>query len=157
MFSISEIIALAVRIEKNAEATYRKAIEQSQNAEVKKLLAWMADEEKEHAAWFASLEEKIGALQEKPMEGSIEMDENFISDLIGGQAFSLGETDLSTIEDTEQLNKIFIELENDTILFYEMLKTFISHGPTLEHLETIINEEKKHIEQLEETPITLSS
>ncbi len=153
MFSISEIIALAVRIEKNAEETYRKAMEQSQNVEVKELLAWMADEEKEHGAWFASLEEKIGNLKKKPKENPMEMDEDFISNLIGKQAFSLGETDFSTIQDTEQLKGIFIELENDTILFYEMLKTFISHGPTLEHLQTIINEEKDHIEQLEKTPM----
>ncbi|MDY0223314.1 MAG: ferritin family protein [Desulfobacterium sp.] len=152
MFSISEIIALAVRIEKNAEATYRKAIEQSQNVEVKELLAWMANEEKEHGAWFSSLEERIGTLQEKQMEDSMEMDGDFISNLIGKQAFSLGGTDFSTIQDTEQLKEIFVELENDTILFYEMMKTFISHGPTLEHLQTIINEEKDHIEQLEKTP-----
>lgn len=153
MFSISEIIGLAVRIEKNAEATYRKAMAQSQNVEVKELLAWMADEEKEHAAWFASLEDKIETLQEKPKDNPMEMDENFISDLMGKKIFSLGETNFSTIDNTEQLNEIFIELENDTVLFYEMLKTFITHGPTIEHLQTIINEEKDHIEQLEKTPI----
>ncbi len=151
MFSISEIIALAVKIEKNAETTYRWAADQSQNPGVKALLVWMADEEKNHAAWFAALGEGIDECRELTPDTPMEMDGDFIGDLMGKQSFFLGDTDFTTISDKKKLNKIFVEFENDTILFYEMIKTFITHGPTLVHLEKIINEEKNHIQQLEKT------
>lgn len=153
MFSISEIITLAVEIEKNAEETYRRAMDQSRNPEVKALLLWMADEEKDHAAWFNALKKEIDMHQQLPSDKTIEMDGDFIRDLMEKQSFFLGDTDLTTIRDKNRLNEIFIEFENDTILFYEMIKTFIIHAPTIEHLEKIIEEENTHIRQLDKTPI----
>ncbi len=153
MFSISEIIALAVKIEKNAEDTYRRAAEQSRNPEVKTLLVWMADEEKDHAAWFSALGQEIDERRELTSDNPMEMDGDFIGDLMGKQSFFLGDTDFTSICDKKSLNETFVEFENDTILFYEMIKTFITHGPTIEQLEKIIAEENTHIQQLDKTPI----
>ncbi|ACN15410.1 Rbr2 [Desulforapulum autotrophicum HRM2] len=149
MFSISEIIALAVEIEKNAEETYRRAMDQSRNPEVKALLLWMANEEKDHATWFNTLKDEIDKHQDLPSDKTMEMDGDFIGDLMEKQSFFLGDTDLTIIKDKNKLNEIFIEFENDTILFYEMIKTFITHAPTIKHLEKIIEEENTHIKQLD--------
>ena len=45
---------------------------------------------------------------------------------------------------------IFIEFENDGILFYEMLLPFVRSQSTREMLETIIAEEREHIKTLKE-------
>ena len=43
-----------------------------------------------------------------------------------------------------------IEFEKDTILFYELLRSFIEEKANVELLDAIIEEEKSHIRLLEE-------
>ena len=42
----------------------------------------------------------------------------------------------------------FIEFEEDTILFYRMLETFIQDESALQELNEIVAEEERHIEKL---------
>jgi len=55
VFEIKEILDLAIRLEKNGEATYRQAILTSTHAELKAALDWMAQEEASHGQWFSRL------------------------------------------------------------------------------------------------------
>ena len=148
MFSITEIIEIAVQLEKNGEKVYREAIGKSKNIEMDDLLLRIAEEELEHIDWFLSLKNEIEKSQDRSQVE--EMDAALIDDLIGKQTFSLAEVDLSQVENSEHLIDIFIEFEKDTILFYEMLKTFIVDEKTIEHLEKIIEEESSHIQKLKE-------
>jgi rubrerythrin len=147
MFSIIEIIEIAVQIEKNGEKVYREAIGQSKNPELDHLLLEIADEELEHTDWFLALKDEIEKNQDRPQVN--EMDSALVEDLIGKQAFSLADVNFSMVKNSEALIDIFIEFENDTILFYEMLKTFLVDEKTIEHLEKIIREEGSHIEKFE--------
>ena len=78
------------------------------------------------------------------------MEAPLIDDIIGKQTFSLADVDFSQVKNSEHLIDIFIEFEKDTILFYEMLKTFLVDEKTIDHLEKIIQEESLHIEKFEE-------
>jgi rubrerythrin len=147
MFSITEIIEIAVQIEKNGERVYREAIGQSKNPELDHLLLRIADEELEHADWFLALKDEIEKSQNRPQVK--EMDSALVQDLIGNQTFSLADVNFSMVKNSEALINIFIEFENDTILFYEMLKTFLVDEKTIEHLEKIIREEASHVEKFE--------
>jgi rubrerythrin len=147
MFSIAEIIDFAVKIEKNGEAVYRRAISQSENQRLKELLLWIADQERDHFDWFQSLLEDMGKQPHPPQVE--EMARTMIDDLIGKQTFSLADIDFSRIENSSDLIDIFIEFENDTILFYEMLKSFLTDTATIQHLEKIIQEEASHVEKFE--------
>ncbi|RZB35361.1 MAG: hypothetical protein SRB2_03159 [Desulfobacteraceae bacterium Eth-SRB2] len=147
MFSIIEIIEIAVQIEKNGEKVYREAIGQSKNPELDHLLLQIADEELEHTDWFLALKDEIEKSQDRPQVK--EMDSALVEDLIGKQAFSLADVNFSRVKNSKSLIDIFIEFENDTILFYEMLKTFLVDEKTIEHLEKIIREEGSHIEKFE--------
>ena len=147
MFSIIEIIEIAVQIEKNGERVYREAIGQSKNPELDHLLLEIANEELEHADWFLALKDEIEKSQDRPQVK--EMDSALVEDLIGNQTFSLADVNFSMVKNSEALIDIFIEFENDTILFYEMLKTFLVDEKTIEHLEKIIREEASHIEKLD--------
>ena len=53
MFSIQEILDLAIRLEKNGESVYRTAAAKLFRADLVSLLVWMADEEVKHARWFS--------------------------------------------------------------------------------------------------------
>lgn len=148
MFEIREILDLAIRLEKNGEATYRQAIQSSNDEELKAALDWMAEEEARHGQWFSDLQRSLETGGKNPfME---EMSRELFDDLVGSQSFSLKEVDFTAVESMEELVGIFMEFEKDTVLFYEMVAPFIEDGETRAHLETIIAEENRHIARLKD-------
>ena len=148
VFEIREILELAMRLEKNGEATYRKAMASCSDESMSALLRWMADEEASHREWFAALKSDLDQGLKNPfME---EMSRQVFKDLVGGQSFSLKEVDFSKVSSTSELISIFIEFEKDTVLFYELIAPFIEDAATLGHLQRIIAEEGRHIDRLRE-------
>ena len=146
MFSIREILGLAVKLEKNGELFYRGAVPRFSNPSLVSLLKWLADEELRHMEWFMS---KRAELKPEGQERDLdEIGDELLRDILGNQTFSLQEVDLSTIDDNETLIDIAIEFENDTILFYEMLLSLVENRETTDKLSEIIKEENSHIETL---------
>ncbi|MBW2581838.1 MAG: hypothetical protein JRD00_13105 [Deltaproteobacteria bacterium] len=136
MFSIREIIDIAIKIEKNGENFYREAMEKISNPALKPV------------QWFEKLKHKT-----KRTEGNrevAEIGEAMLQNLVGDQTFSLADANLSELDSVKKLIEVAIELENDTIIFYEMLHSFIEDSDTLKGLDEIIAEENKHIEMLRE-------
>ena len=148
MFTLSEIIDLAIRIEKNGENAYRKAQEEVSNPSLASILQWLAEEEVEHEKWFTRLKEKAGTLAEDPKLE--EMGKAILQGVLGDQAFSIKDADFSKTEDINSLLELSVEFEKDTVLFYEMLSAFIDDEETLHQLDKIIEEEKRHVQLLEE-------
>ena len=146
MFSIQEILDLAIRLEKNGESVYRTAAEKLSRTDLVSLLVWMADEEVKHAAWFSELKHKLETDSINPfME---EMGREVFTDMLGEKSFSHREVDFSKVRQPRDLVTVFIEFEQDTVLFYETLKPFIEDNGTLNNLEKIIAEENNHIAKL---------
>jgi len=148
MFTLSEIIDLAIRIEKNGENAYRKAQEEVSNPSLASMLQWLAEEEVEHEKWFTQLKEKTVTLAEDPKLE--EMGKSILQGVLGDQTFSIKDADFSKIEDINSLLELSVEFEKDTVLFYEMLSAFIDDKETLSQLDKIIEEEKRHVQLLEE-------
>jgi rubrerythrin len=146
VFEIKEILDLAIRLEKNGEATYRQAILTSSNAELKSALDWMAQEEASHGQWFSKLRTSLDKGSKNPFLET--MSRELFDDLVGNQSFSLKEVNFAEVESLEELVRIFIEFERDTVLFYEMIAPFIEDSETRTHLQTIIAEENRHISRL---------
>ena len=146
MFSIQEILDLAIRLENNGESVYRQAVDEISEPELVSLLQWMADEEVKHARWFAELKQKLKTHSANLFMA--EMSREVFADFLGEKSFSHQDVDFSKIDQVGDLVAIFIEFERDTILFYETLKPFIEDTDTLSHLDKIIAEENEHIEEL---------
>ena len=146
MFSIIEILDMAIAIEKNGEAVYRKALKKISEPELISLLTWMADEEVKHAEWFSELKDDIETEHANPFVE--EMSRELFNDLLGDESFSHKKLDFSKIEQIDDLIAVFIEFEKDTALFYQILEPFIADEETLENLKKIIAEENNHIAQL---------
>ena len=148
MFSIREIFDVAIQIEKNGEKFYRDALKKISNPSLRSLLEWMADQEAEHQSWFSEKKETVRTkVDDVELE---EMGRTILQNILGDQTFSLKEADLPKIEDVEALLQLCIEFEKDTILFYEMIGSFIEDTETSEKLDEIIEEENRHIKLLED-------
>ena len=148
MFSVNEILDLAIRIEKNGENAYRRAIKEINQSELTTLLEWMADAEAKHANWFASLKDSIESTGANLFVE--EMSRELFNDLLGEKSFSHKDVDFSKVTHIDDLISVFIEFEKDTVIFFEVLVPFIKDAGTLETLDRIISEENKHIRQLQE-------
>ncbi|MDD2605227.1 MAG: ferritin family protein [Desulfobacterales bacterium] len=146
MFQLEEIIDIAVRLEENAAAVYRQAMDRVEGQGFKAVLQWMIEEEKQHARWFNDLRQQAttGA---NPIARA--MNREMLAQMIGEQSFSLKQVDFTALTDINALIDVLVEFEKDTILFYEMLSGFIPAPEVLSQLQTIIAEEKRHITQLE--------
>jgi rubrerythrin len=147
MFSINDICNIAIQIEQNGERTYRVAAEKTDDRQLVQMLEWMADEEARHAMWFKSL---APGSERSGNHGEIEsMGRSLLREMMKDQSFSLEETGLLDVDGILGLLAQSIEFEQDTILFYEMLSSFIEEGPTIDQLNRVIKEEHGHVEQLE--------
>jgi len=146
MFSIQEILDLAIRLENNGESVYRQAVGEISEPELVSLLQWMADEEVKHARWFSDLKHKLKTHSTNRFMA--EMSREVFADFLGEKSFSHQDVDFSKIERVSDLVAVFIEFEKDTILFYETLKPFIEDADTLNNLGKIIAEENEHIAKL---------
>jgi rubrerythrin len=149
MFTLGEIIDLAIRIEKNGEMAYKKAREQTTNPAMATLLGRLAQDEADHQKWFIRFRAEVKADQADP--AFEEMGQSILEGVLGDQAFSIQEADFSKIEDLKTLLKLSVEFEKDTLLFYEMLSAFIEDEKTLNQLNRILAEENHHVLLLEES------
>lgn len=146
MFSMSDIIDLAIQIETNAESVYRNALRKISDPALISILRWLADEEVEHAKWFRQLKAKTPSEVKDP--GVEALGKSLLSDVLGRQSFSLKEADFRKINRLEELLSLAIEFEKDKVIFYNMLRQFIEDSETLDFLENIIDEETHHIQEL---------
>ena len=143
MFTLKDVIAVAVQIENNGEEIYRRAAERNASVEMSRLLSWIADEEVRHGEWFEELGRRAAAT---PVEGAMEkMARIMLRSSVEGQSFSLDEADLSRVDEADRLLAMSIEFEKDTVAFYQMMQPFLQDPQPAAALERIIEEEKRHI------------
>ena len=146
MFSLKDIIDIAVQIEQNGEKTYRHAAEKIQNPSLSALLQWLADEEVKHKEWFTALKDKIPDTGEHPEQEKF--GRALLQNAVGTHSLALEDADFFAMEQVQDLIHLVMEFENDTVLFYKMLQPLIEDQKTLEQLHTIIQEEENHAERL---------
>jgi len=105
------------------------------------------DDEMEHIDWFTNLKEKTtGTVVDSELEV---LGKSILRDVLGDQTFSLNDIDPSNIKQIEDLIKVAIEFEKDTVVFYEMVRSFIDNEETVMHLDKIIDEENRHVQRLQ--------
>ncbi len=150
MFSIKDIVDIAIQIEQNGERIYRDAAKKIKDPSLSSLLQWLADEEVTHVKWFTALKDKVPDTGDHPEQEKI--GRALLRDAVGTQNFTLKDADFSTLEQVEDLIRLAIEFEKDTILFYKMLQPLIEDRETLDQLHEIIKEEEKHVQSFKELP-----
>jgi rubrerythrin len=148
MFSLKDIIDIAVRIEQNGERVYRNAAKKIKDPSLRSLLRWLADEETRHERFFKTLMSTVPDTGEYPEQEA--MGRDLLRDAVGVRSFALEDADFSSMEKIEDLLRLAIEFEKDTVLFYKMLQPLIEDQKTLDQLHVIIQEEENHALRLKE-------
>ena len=147
MFTLADIREIAVQIEKNGEAAYRKAAEMVKDSAISEIFIWMAEEEKVHRSFFKSIESsELITEEQRELE---EMGRQLLQEMVADQTFSLDKEMLLETDDFAEALTQAQALEKDTIMFYEFLFNLVSDDETRQQLELVIEEEKRHVEQLE--------
>jgi len=147
MFSLAEVYDLGIRIEKNGEKFYRDAMKQTWSTPIAEMLKTLAEEEVKHVDFFVK---RIDALKQKRENPFLdEMGTSMLKDILGNQTFSLKDTDVSKIRSADELVSLAIEFEKDTILFYEVVGSFMTDEEARGELKEIIEEEKRHVRLFE--------
>ena len=148
MFSLKDIVDIAVQIEQNGERVYRNAAKKIKDPLLRSLLQGLADEEAQHAKWFEALMDTVTGTGDFPEQEK--MGRALLKNAVGTQSFTLEDADFSSMETIEDLLELAIEFEKDTVLFYGMLQPLIEDQKTLEQLHAIIQEEENHARRLKE-------
>ena len=148
MFTADEILDMAIRIEKNGEQIYRNAIDKAASPSIALMLGWMADEERQHADLFRKMKKNFRT------SGSSEVADAFgheiLDKLLRNQNFSLEDVDFNKIQQIKDLIGVFIEFEEDSVLFYQILESFLQDDGARDELRRVVEEEHQHIKKLKD-------
>ena len=160
-FNAFEIFEMAEQIERNGVKFYRKAAQGISDAGVKKTLLILADMEVEHEAIFAAMREE---LSDESKELRVFDPDNemalYLQAMASGHVFNLKKDpseQLSGSETEEDILRLAISAEKDSIVFYLGLKDFVSVKAGKDKVEWIIKEEMSHITILNRNLLELAS
>jgi rubrerythrin len=146
MFTIDDLFDIAINMEKNGEAVYVDSVLRIDRPELKDKLQWMAREEARHHEWFTDQKNQLTlGIEEKHLK---EMVPGALQQMMDEKALSLDDIDFSQMNNINDLFEAFIDFEEDTIRFYEVLEMFISDPAAKKGLDIIVEEEKKHVANL---------
>jgi rubrerythrin len=153
-FSGSELINIAINIEKSGIAFYDTMSRSTENPTVGAIFRNLTAMERQHVKIFEEMLAKTG--QTKPANSGDEEYRGYLEALVNNAVFSdeliAGEMANRVNSDIEAL-ELGIEAEKDSILFYyEMRETM----PQPSVINQVISEEKSHLGQLTELKKKLS-
>ncbi len=146
-FHPGEIFAMAQKIERNGAHFYRKASELAALSEMRELLLELAAMEDEHEKTFAFMQKELTAQQgrEAPQDEEAVL---YLRAWADGHVFDPKADPAQQLKGTEAKEEILrmaIGLEKDSIAFYVGIKEAIPQGWGRDKIDAIIKEEMGHI------------
>ena len=149
-FNADEILEMAITIEKNGAAFYRKAAEKA-GASAEGMMLSLAAMEDDHGKTFTEMREKLSADDTKPTafdpddEGAL-----YLQAMADGEVFDLKKdpTEVITGGDMKAVLRCAIGLEKDSIVFYLGIKKLVPEKLGVDWVDAIIAEEMSHIATL---------
>jgi rubrerythrin len=148
MFTLRDVLDMAIQIERNGESVYRAALARMENPELAEMLTWMAEEEARHANYFIDIRNRLSLEVENVLLD--ELGKLMLESIVGKRSFSLEDVDFSRVEEVNELIKIMIVFEKDTIKFYHLFRNLMADVKEQALLDDIIADEEQHILKLEE-------
>ena len=148
-FNADEILEMAEHIERNGARFYRKAAELLKDAAVSKLLQDLAVWEDGHERVFATMRADLADQEREPRVFDPEHETSmYLRAMADGHVFDARIDPADTLtgrESAEDILRMAIGQEKDSIVFYTGLKEMISQTAGKERIEAIIKEEMGHI------------
>jgi len=148
-FNAIEIFEIAERIERNGEKFYRKAAEGLSDEDIRQTLLSLAEMEAEHEETFANMRKQISHKERELITFEPENEMTlYLQAIANGHIFDLKKDpseQLTGKETIDNILKLAIEAEKDSIVFYVGLKNFVPAKAGQDKVEEIIEEEMGHI------------
>ncbi|MCG6946605.1 MAG: ferritin family protein [Deltaproteobacteria bacterium] len=148
-FNADEILEMAEQIERNGARFYRKAAELVEDAGISTLLQDLAAWEDGHERAFATMRADLVYQEREPRVFDPEHETSmYLRAMADGHVFDAKVDPAETLtgkESAEDILRMAIGQEKDSIVFYTGLKEMISQTAGRERIEAIIKEEMGHI------------
>ncbi len=151
-FNADEVLEMAEQIERNGGKFYRAAAKKF--PALRKMLLELAAMEDKHEKTFAAMRAELSGEEAEPPvfdpDGEAQM---YLRVMAGGHVFNLKAdpaAKLGDIEAPQDLLKMAMSVERDSIAFYVGLKESVSAKAGKDKVEAIIREEMSHIALLNE-------
>lgn len=147
-YSGSELVEIAIQIERCGEAFYEAALEHLKGAKIREVFQFLRDEEQRHAAVFEKL---LSQLTDVSAEWRLN-DEyvTYMRALADNRVFPDPDAARLAIEDLEDeadAVRYAIGFEKDTILFLYEMRPMVREKDR-EVVDTLIAEEQRHVRTL---------
>lgn len=151
-FHPGEIFAMAQEIERNGAHFYRTVSQKTALADMRGLLLELAAMEDDHEKTFAAMQQKLSSQQgrEAPLDEEAAL---YLRAWADGHVFdpkSNPAQQLTGKESREEILRIAIGLEKDSIAFYAGIREAIPEGWGKDKVDGIIKEEMSHVRLLGE-------
>jgi rubrerythrin len=152
-FNVDEVFEMAEQIERNGARFYRKIAEGSPKGDVRNLFFKFAEMEEEHEKVFISMRAELSDKDKKSTlfdpEGESAQYLRALADLrvFDGNAdedFAFSE-DLTEEEKMKRALRTAIDLEKESIVFYQGMKEFVPESLGKDKIDDIIKEEMTHV------------
>lgn len=149
IFQASDIIEMALELEKSGEIFYRAVAQKTRTPSLQKLFEHLAEQEGQHYATFQKLAKGVG---EQPLMLPDEWDQYlmYLQATIQSSFFEGSDKALSLadqVTDEKEALRMAMGFEKETLLFFYDLRDMVSEADR-EVLGRIIAEEKSHLRQL---------
>ena len=155
VFTGSELIEIALDIERNGVAFYQALADKTQNKDTKAIYDYLANEERKHLNTFQGMLNAVGQYQ-PPQDYAAEY-MLYLKSLVDNSVFSnISEAQQKAEKISSEIEAIDtgIQAEKDSILFYAEMQNFVRQ-PDQKIVLNIIDEEKAHLRQLSQLKQTL--
>lgn len=147
LFKSTEILRIAVQIEKNGESFYNAVKEKVHDPKAKELLEYLAKEESQHIVDFENIFKNV-SINESAESYTGEF-EDYMNILLEDNIFVKNTIDSVVANIKNHIDAIdtAIRFEKDSLLFFNELKKIVSNIDT-KNLDALISEEHRHIVRL---------
>jgi rubrerythrin len=147
-FAGSELLEIAINIERNGMAFYQAMADKTRKRDVKDIYIYLAGEEKKHLDTFQGMSDFLG--QAKPTETYGDEYMLYLKSLVDSVVFTNvteAQQKASKISNEIEAVDTGIQAEKDSILFYMELQNQVRERDR-ELVLTVLDEEKNHLRQL---------
>ena len=152
VFNTDEIFEMAIRIENNGAAFYRKAAGLQSDTKNQKFLEGLANMEDQHQKIFTEMRTTLTQKDKDPkvFDPYDEVSQYLaaMADTMGGEGSPSVADSLTGDETLEEILRIAVGLEKDSILFYLGIKDLIPSKSGQDRIDEIIRQERRHVAQL---------
>ena len=148
LFSGSELIEIAIRIERNGISFYEALAQSAKDAAARAAYQYLADQEREHIKDFQNLSASVDKCQPREIyTGEYSL---YLKALVDSQVFTddqaVRQMAQRVTSDAEAI-QLALGAEKDSILFYTEMRDLIRSSDR-KVVDNIIEEERAHLRQL---------